>query len=217
MDGLDIATALGDEAGEKAVEAAAAKGVPWAIVVVIIKKVIVTIAGVAGGQRVQCLAGKLIKPVTATKIQLAVVADLQRMLTGWGAPPGQSLWWGLRTPLMMCGFNNTERLVIQRDMYTLLANMSVSSAAQKKAHAKAYEIQKQLDAAAKKKLDEKLAIIQIQARIKAAKKKAKAKDAALYRATLNNPTGETGGGGGSSMLIFGAVAVVALALAASRR
>tara|TARA_R110000851_G_scaffold27390_6_gene77019 strand:+ start:10639 stop:11286 length:648 start_codon:yes stop_codon:yes gene_type:complete len=210
-----MATVMVDAAGNNAINAAAAKGVPFAIVIVIVKRIIVTIAGVAGGERAQCVADRLTSPGSAAKITTAAIADVQRLVTGLGSKPaGASIWWALRPALTMCGFSHNEWLVIERGMYKTMAKMSYTNNGRRKCYNKAYAIQAQIDKAANAKMAAKLEIVQAQSRARKAEIYAKSKYAALYRDQIvdgaGNSTPKSSGGG---MVILGGLGLLALVLA----
>jgi len=207
VDGLDIATDVLDEAGESAVTGAAAKGVPWAIVVVIVKQILVIVAGALGGDRAKCLADQLTKPITAAKLTSAAVVDIKRLAVP-DQPAGTSIWWAIRHKVKVCGVQGLDLIVVEQGVFNLCAGLAFTSAAQHACKEKVWLLQQKINAIEKEKLDAKLHVVQIRARMNRAERLARAKDRAAYRAL----PGSGGGGGGG--LALGALAIGALILAA---
>jgi hypothetical protein len=202
---VQVGTMVADSAGQQAVDKAAAAGVPWAVIVKLVQQVVVVAVGTLGGDRAQCLAKRLTKPATAGILSGAVQLDFLRSIrmghSGKASDaPGKSTWYALRTSLQACNFTSAERMAIEIRLYEFFAKASVSDRAERAARRKIQELHDKISAAKQASLDNKLAIIQAEARAKKAVVEAKAADRSLFTGKL---AAQGSGGGGGMLAIAG--------------
>lgn len=209
---LDTGVVVTDVAGQQAIDKAAQAGVPWALIVKAVQQAIVVVAGAAGGAKSKCVAQALVSPGRAAAVTTAATVDLGRAMNPLhsGDPddaPGKSTWWAIRPVLKFCGIKTTGRRPAEAEIYKFFRALSASSSAEKAVTKKLDELYKAMAKAAKKDLNDKIAIIQAEARIKKAKVAAKAVDRRLF---TDQTISSGGSGGGGGMLLAAAAAAFLL-------
>ena len=142
-----------DKAASKGMAAAAAAGVPWAIVGVLIKKIIVFIAKAIAGDKGGCLGDVLGGPTYMALIVKGAIGDY---LYAWSCSgtPGTQMWAALKPALESCGFSPLSVANAEGALFSFMAGQSFCKSTNNKIRArrdqaknKAKALQKEQDQA----------------------------------------------------------------------
>lgn len=155
LSGAEHAVAMSvDSFAYQGVKMAAAKGVPWAAIVVLVKEILIAVVGAVWGADSKCVTDKLTGPTMLTLVTKAVILDYGNALFCTSGTPGEDVWDALKLPLQACGFSPSAMAAAEKAVYHYFVGQSLCKSTNNKIRAAEKKAKTRYD---KLKADEKLA------------------------------------------------------------
>jgi len=126
-----------DQMAYKGTQMAAAKGVPWAAVVVLVKEILVAVVGTIAGGKSGCVAEAFSGPTFLSLFIGATVSDYANAWFCTSGTPGDSSWSAIKPSLQACGYPQTSIYEAERKTYNFFAGQSLCKHVNNRSRAKA--------------------------------------------------------------------------------